>query len=122
MSTQSISFKEQHSFEERQKESEEVLTKYSGRVPVIVEKYGKCGEVIPTINKNKFLVPNDITIGQFTYIIRKRIQLAPEQAIFLFVGKYNIPATSKLISEVYENFKDDDGFLYMVYSGENTFG
>ncbi len=42
---------------------------------------------IPDIDKRKFLVPNDITIAQFMWIIRKRIQLAPEKAIFLFVNK-----------------------------------
>lgn len=27
-----------------------------------------------------------------------------------------------LMSAVYEEKKDDDGFLYVTYSGENTFG
>jgi hypothetical protein len=27
-----------------------------------------------------------------------------------------------LMSSVYEDHKDDDGFLYITYSGENTFG
>ena len=27
-----------------------------------------------------------------------------------------------LMSEVYDDHKDDDGFLYINYSGENTFG
>jgi hypothetical protein len=27
-----------------------------------------------------------------------------------------------LMSAIYEEHKDDDGFLYMTYSGENTFG
>jgi len=26
------------------------------------------------------------------------------------------------MSSVYEDHKDDDGFLYITYSGENTFG
>ncbi|XP_061372718.1 ADP-ribosylation factor-like protein 2 [Gastrolobium bilobum] len=29
---------------------------------------------------------------------------------------------SALMSAIYEENKDDDGFLYMTYSGENTFG
>lgn len=27
-----------------------------------------------------------------------------------------------LMSQVYEHQKDEDGFLYITYSGENTFG
>ena len=26
------------------------------------------------------------------------------------------------MSSIYEDHKDDDGFLYVTYSGENTFG
>ena len=29
---------------------------------------------------------------------------------------------SACMHEVYENHKDEDGFLYIAYSGENTFG
>ena len=54
-------------------------------------------------------------------MIRKRLQLPAEQAIHLFVnGK--IPATSSLMTAIYEENKDPDGFLYLTYSGENTFG
>lgn len=27
-----------------------------------------------------------------------------------------------MMSTIYEESKDEDGFLYMTYSGENTFG
>jgi GABA(A) receptor-associated protein len=29
---------------------------------------------------------------------------------------------ASLMSAIYEENKDEDGFLYMTYSGENTFG
>jgi GABA(A) receptor-associated protein len=131
----------------------------------------------------RFLVPADLTVGQFVYVIRKRIKLSPEKAIFIFV-KNVLPPTGRrppqrpsnpiggaaagpvaaalgdlpntwvspphlalgaqgfnssppsylsshlsrppppaaLMSSVYEDHKDDDGFLYITYSGENTFG
>ena len=34
----------------------------------------------------------------------------------------SMPATSDLLSVVYDKFRDEDGFLYMTYAGENTFG
>lgn len=32
-----------------------------------------------------------------------------------------MPAAA-LMSSIYEDHKDEDGFLYITYSGENTFG
>ena len=52
---------------------------------------------------------------------RKRLKLPAEQAIFLFVNGI-IPATAALMNTVHEEHKDPDGFLYVTYSGENTFG
>uniref|UniRef100_A0A665V2Y1 GABA type A receptor associated protein like 2 n=1 Tax=Echeneis naucrates TaxID=173247 RepID=A0A665V2Y1_ECHNA len=66
-------------------ESAKIRNKYPDRVPVIVEKVS--GSQIVDIDKRKYLVPSDITVAQFMWIIRKRIQLPSEKAIFLFVDK-----------------------------------
>ncbi|KAL9262025.1 Autophagy-related protein [Drosera capensis] len=113
------SFKLEHPLERRQAESGRIRGKYPDRVPVIVERAEKTD--IPDIDKKKYLVPSDLTIGQFVYVVRKRIKLSPEKAIFIFV-KNILPPTAALMSTVYEEHKDEDGFLYMTYSGENTFG
>lgn len=115
----SKSFKEQHSLEKRKAEATRIRSKYPDRIPVISEKNVKSS--INDIDKKKYLVPNDLTFGQFIYVIRKRIKLLPEQAIFVFVNNRQIPA-SELMSQVYAQYKDDDGFLYVTYSGESTFG
>merc|ERR1712226_1579984 len=60
-------------------------------------------------------------VAQFMWIIRKRIDMPAEKAIFLFVNKV-IPSAAKSMGELYEEQKDLDGFLYIQYSGENTFG
>ncbi|XP_042712916.2 gamma-aminobutyric acid receptor-associated protein-like 2 isoform X1 [Chrysemys picta bellii] len=88
-------------------------------VLVIVEKVS--GSQIVDIDKRKYLVPSDITVAQFMWIIRKRIQLPSEKAIFLFVDK-TVPQSSLTMGQLYEKEKDEDGFLYVAYSGENTFG
>ena len=33
-----------------------------------------------------------------------------------------IPPQHELVSTIYDEHKDNDGFLYITYSGENTFG
>ncbi|KAJ1618569.1 autophagy protein Atg8 ubiquitin like-domain-containing protein [Pavlovales sp. CCMP2436] len=105
--------------EKRRAEAERIRSKYPDRIPVICERAEKTD--IPDIDKKKYLVPADLTVGQFVYVIRKRIKLSPEKAIFIFVGNV-LPPTAAMMSSVYEQNKDEDGFLYITYSGENTFG
>ncbi|ONK80485.1 uncharacterized protein A4U43_C01F18250 [Asparagus officinalis] len=105
--------------EKRKLESAKIRDKHPERLPVIVEKAGKSD--IPNIDRRKFLVPGELNLGQFSYVIRKRINLSAEKAIFLFIDDI-LPTTGALMSALYEEHKDEDGFLYIVYSGENTFG
>ena len=79
------------------------------------------GYPISFVDKKKYLVPNNLTLGQFIFVIKNKIKLSPEKAIFLFIAG-TIPASSTIISQIYESKKDKDGFLYVEYSGENTFG
>ncbi|KAJ8442317.1 hypothetical protein Cgig2_011240 [Carnegiea gigantea] len=113
------SFKAEHPLEKRQAEAVRIREKFPDRIPVIVEKAERTD--IPDIDKKKYLVPADLTVGQFVYVIRKRVNLSPEKAIFVFV-KNTLPPTAALMSTIYEENKDEDGFLYLTYSGENVFG
>lgn len=113
------SFKSEHAFEKRQSEAQRIRAKYPDRIPVICEKDLRSD--IPDIDKKKYLVPQDLTVGQYVYVIRKRIRLSPEKAIFIFVNNV-LPPTAALMSSIYEEQKDEDGFLYVTFSGENTFG
>jgi GABA(A) receptor-associated protein len=112
-------FKQSHTLEHRKNEAKRILAKYPDRIPVIVSKHEKTE--VSDIDKKKFLVPLDLTVGQFKYVIRKRIHLTPEKAIFIFVNN-NLPPVSELMRNLYNQHKDEDGFLYVMYSGENTFG
>lgn len=76
--------------ESRKASAASIRAKHPDRIPVIVEKRARDSS-LPDIDKKKFLVPADLTIGQFVYVIRKRIKLAPEQAIFLFVAAGTLP-------------------------------
>ncbi|OCT54021.1 Autophagy-related protein 8 [Cladophialophora carrionii] len=104
-------FKDEHPFEKRKAEAERIRQKYADRIPVICEKVEKSD--IATIDKKKYLVPADLTVGQFVYVIRKRIKLSPEKAIFIFVDEV-LPPTAALMSSIYEEHKDEDGFLYIT--------
>jgi len=62
------------------------------------------------VDKRKYLIPMDLTVGQFVYVIRKRISIPPEKAIFIFVND-TLPPTAALMSTVYETHRDKDGFM-----------
>ena len=85
--------------EKRLAESARIREKYPDRVPVIVERADKAEKSIPDIDKKKYLVPSDLTVGQFVYVIRKRIKLSPEKAIFIFIdNRLPVSLTLSLIS------------------------
>ncbi|KAB2056614.1 hypothetical protein ERO13_A11G106500v2 [Gossypium hirsutum] len=113
------SFKDEFTFDQRLEESRDIIAKYPNRVPVIVERYSKAD--LPEMEKKKYLVPRDMSVGQFIHILSLRLRLSPGKALFVFV-KNTLPQTATLMDSLYESFKEDDGFLYMCYSSEKTFG
>jgi len=102
-------------------EADRILQKYPDRAPIIASK--NCNSLnTPEIDKHKFLVPLDLTIGQFLFVIRKRLKLHPATGLFLFIDG-TIACNHELIGLVYErSFDREDGFLHVVYSCENVFG
>lgn len=114
-----FSFKKKYSLNERIKKSVYIITKYPKSIPVIIQKQEHSDS--PLIDKNKFIVPNDLTFGQFFFSIRKRFNLIPEESIYLFINN-KIPPMSALMSSIYKDDKDTDGFLYIFYTMEQTFG
>ena len=113
-------FQKVHPFEKRKTEATNIISKYPNRVPVICEKAR--GSDVPDIEKKKYLVPVDLTVGQFIYVIRKRMVLDSGKALFLFVNGNTLVPTSAHMLEIYKQYADADGFLYITYSGENSFG
>ena len=73
------------------------------------------------------MIPKDIQVAQFIYIIRSQIKIDSTMAIFIFVddphtGGKDIPASHTTIGKLYDKYADKDGFLYISYSAQLTFG
>jgi len=95
----------------------EIRKKYPDKVPIHIS----FDSTKITINKHKFLVPNEFTMGQFIHILRKRMLLQPEHAIFLFING-ELHSSNAILSDLYKRYKSEDGMLKMICAFENTFG
>ena len=106
---------------QRRKECEKIRNQFQDKIPIICEKDPKSN--IRDIDKTKYLVPSDLTVSQFNFMIRKRIEIEKEAAFFLLAnGKHSITGDT-LLSEIYEKYQDpEDGFLYITYASELTWG
>ena len=114
-----MGFKEDYTFEMRKSESRKIMRKYPSKVPIIVQKSKSCN--LNEIDKVKYLVPKDLNMNHFVYIIRKRIQLEPSESLFIMVNNQLCPSNS-ILDDIYGDLADEDGFLYVIYTSENTFG
>jgi GABA(A) receptor-associated protein len=110
------------SLEKRQEECKKLLIKYPDRIPILICKDPSDKSKISDIDKKKYLVPRDLTLGQFIHVIRKRLTIKSEIAVYIyFKFKENHPI-SDMMSDIYRKEKGEDGFLVGSYFGENTFG
>jgi len=106
-------------FEVRVADARRLREQYPDRIAIIVEP---ADANQPTIDKRKFLVPDDLSVGQLLYVIRKRIKLAPEQALFLMTSQGSIPPNGSSLRQLYDQSHDDDMHMYFTYATEHAFG
>ena len=117
-----MGFASEHSHADRCAEAATVRRKYPDRVPVICERHASSESSLPPLDKRKYLVPRDLTVGQFLYVVRRRMTLEPSKAIFMHTEKGRMPASTLTMSALHTEGRASDGFLYLVVSGENAFG
>lgn len=112
-------FEKKYEFDKRVKEARSLHSRYPLRVPIILYPASKDQ---PDIEKNKYLVPADINVSQFMYVIKKYIKIKSDEAIFIFTSNNTLVPNSWTVKELYDQHKKEDNFLYLYYSIENTFG
>jgi len=105
---------------ERVKKSQIILEKYPDRVPLIIQPSKNDRDAYP-IDKSKYITPRDLTLLQLQQIIRKRVKFPSEKALFMFIKNKIYPITA-VVGTIYDTNKDSDGFLYVTYCQESTFG
>ena len=119
-----MSFKKDTPLEKRMQLSEKIREKYTDRLPVIIEIQKQPNSI--KLTQNRFIVQREHTIGRLLTEIRKNCEnLEPKEAMFLFCDTQNggiLAPISKTIEEIYNAYKDADGFLYFTIAKENVFG
>lgn len=114
-------FQKDHPFEKRKKVSTEMLNKYPERLPIIVEPSPSISKSKKNLYK-KILAPNELKFNEFLGTIRKNLNIDSSVGFYVFLNNDTVPAPLQILGELYKNHKDEDGFLYMSYNFENTFG
>ena len=91
----------------------------NSHIPVILNRGGKD---VPLMQKEKFLVDKSLTVGHVLYIVRKRVDINSGQGLFLLTDDHTTLASGCPLMDTYQKYRAEDGFLYLKYRGENTFG
>jgi GABA(A) receptor-associated protein len=110
------------------KKIEQLLSKHPDRVPIVISSISHKAYGI-----NRFIVPLDMTVAGFMTLLRKKVELDPQESIFIFIKKTNnssstvskgdiIAPTSATLGSLYEQHKDDKLVLNLLYEKENVFG
>uniref|UniRef100_UPI00398EFE53 microtubule-associated proteins 1A/1B light chain 3C-like n=1 Tax=Pristiophorus japonicus TaxID=55135 RepID=UPI00398EFE53 len=105
----------------RKSEVDHIRSKFPNKLPVIVERYPK-ERSLPQLDKSKYLVPLELSMCQFMIIIRNRMSLTSSQAFYLMVNNRSLASMSLTMAQIYAEFQEDDGFLYMTYASQEMFG
>ena len=107
----------EQTFNENRELSKRLKSKYPNRIPVLVKSQN---ETI-TLKKHKFLPTKDSTFANFLYFLRQYVDLNSKQSIVAFANNTLIPVSSTM-GDLYKIHTNDDGFLYIHITKENTFG
>jgi GABA(A) receptor-associated protein len=116
-----MTFQQSLDFESRLEESKRICAKFPDRIPVVVER-SKSSPTLQQVHNPKFLAPKELTVGKFMFIIKRRLKMNSEQSLYLLAKDTFLINSSSLLCSVFDQHKDKDGFLYITYSVENTFG
>jgi hypothetical protein len=148
-------FRKKFNFEERNNFSKNSISKYGDKIPIYLSFDKEIMSIIDPLfkkNINKYIVTPSLTIMQFLSIVKKKLNIKPEESLTLFIEIYNkkeneqlnsqldeyldmksVKYSNKITEEIlcpvsasidtlYLQYKDLDGFLYLRLIKENVFG
>ena len=113
-------YKESKTFAQRRAESVKYRGKYPPlKIPVVFEPR-PCEGQLPQIHWRMQAVREGTSMSSFADLIRRQLQLRNDQMIFFTLPDVDVSDIDCAwrFGELYENYEDDDGFLYLNYYAE----
>ena len=110
-------YKESKTFAERRAESKEYKGKYlSTRIPVVFEP--RRSEGLPQIRRRVQAVRVGTSMSGFAELIRRQLRLRRPNVINFSIPHIDVIYCDWKFEELYDNYQDGDGFLYLNYHVE----
>lgn len=111
--------------EERLALSDSIKARHPGTVPIILDTSRFKGELSPE-HRWKYICPETHLLSHLYWeVIRNGLQISFQESIHFFIYDgflYATPLMSSTLLEIYNKYRDKDGFLYLHICKENTFG
>ena len=118
--------KEVPDFQQRESESRSLLKQFPNKVPTVIEPQTLSQPSRLDQNKYlpyRFLIPAMYTFHEFVQVLRRRMNLQSSESLWLDIGNSSsVPPGEYMMYKVYETYKSPDGFLYVKYCSEATYG
>jgi hypothetical protein len=92
---------------------EHLQNSFPDKVPVIVAD---------SKSMKKFLVPRRISLNEFVFFYRQKMNLQSKTAIFVEIKGQKYISFKVTFEELYRDFKNDDGLLYLQMIQEDSLG
>ncbi|KAH0614255.1 uncharacterized protein H6S33_006141 [Morchella sextelata] len=111
-------FKDDYNFTIRQEKYMAIMKKYPKCVPIVCES-GSRG--LHHMCRREFSVERTQTLAGVMWRIRRDAKVSETEALFVMVDGVVQPSSVEM-GVLYDWAKDEDGWLYITYVKENTFG
>ena len=92
--------------------------KYPKKIPIIV----KTDVGVPKLDKEKFLVPKDLLLSEFCYVVRSRMKMDSQKALLLLANNKLLRSFDTIEDILLSEGDPETEFLYITACAENTFG
>lgn len=103
------------------KVAQNLFKKYEDRLPIIIDR--DPSSTLPPLEKKKYLVPHNLSIGSLMMTIRNKISMPEYKTLYLVTKEGNyVPSSTQTIAELYQKYQSSDAFLYLDYKGEDGYG